>query len=320
MGTAHAASLMARFKLGLIGAGRMGRTHLRALAGSETVAITAICEPALVARNELAQSGFAAYASLDAMLDTGGLDGVLIAAPSDSHLALVRRAAAAGLPILCEKPCGTTAAQATEAARITRDAGVALQVAYWRRFVPALRRLRQRITEGEFGGIYLAACYQWDEHAPPAAFRAHSGGIFIDMGVHEFDQLRWLTGQDIVAVHASAATIEAEPHVSGDAESAQVLCDLSGGSTGLVSLGRRFPRGDVCWAHIFGTRDAEECRFLWPPDAEATFLQALRLQAESFARGADGSETDAARADDAVAALTAAEGASMTIFRCDRAD
>jgi myo-inositol 2-dehydrogenase / D-chiro-inositol 1-dehydrogenase len=313
MGAPHAASLMAIFKLGLIGAGRMGRTHLRALAGSETVAVAAVTEPALVVRNELAQSGLAVHATLDAMLDTGGLDGVLIAAPSDNHLALVRRVAAAGLPILCEKPCGTTAAQATEAARITQAAGVPLQIAYWRRFVPALRRLRQRIAEGAFGGIYLAACHQWDERAPPASFRTHSGGIFVDMGVHEFDQLRWLTGQDITAVHASAATIEADPHVPGDAESAQVLCDLSGGSTGLVSLGRRFPQGDVCWAHIFGTRDAEECRFLWPPDAEATFLHALRLQGEKFARGADGTETDAARAEDAVAALTAAETASRAL-------
>jgi myo-inositol 2-dehydrogenase/D-chiro-inositol 1-dehydrogenase len=304
---------MAIFKLGLIGAGRMGRTHLRALAGSETVAVAAATEPAPASRNELAQSGLAVHATLDAMLDAGGIDGVLIAAPSDNHLALVRRIAAAGLPILCEKPCGTTASQAQEAARITRAAGVPLQIAYWRRFVPALRRLRQRIVDGAFGGIYLAACYQWDERAPPTSFRTHSGGIFVDMGVHEFDQLRWLTGQEITAVHASAATTEQDAHVPGDAESAQVLCDLSGGSTGLVSLGRRFPQGDVCWAHIFGTRDAQECRFLWPPDAEATFLHALRLQAESFARGAGGSETDGARAEDAVAALTAAETASPAL-------
>src|SRR5271157_5494461 len=299
---------MAIFKLGLVGAGRMGRTHLRALAGSETVAIAAVAEPAPASRNELAESGLAVHAALDAMLDAGGIDGVLIAAPSDNHLALVRRTAAAGLPILCEKPCGITASQAQEAARMTRAAGVPLQIAYWRRFVPALRRLRQRITDGAFGGIYLAACYQWDERIPPASFRTDSGGIFVDMGVHEFDQLRWLTGQEITAVRASAATISEDAHVPGDAESAQALCDMSGGSTGLVSLGRRFPQGDVCWTHIFGTRDAQKCRFLWPPDAEAAFLQALRLQAESFAHGA--TETDAARAEDAVAALEAAEAAS----------
>src|ERR1700733_7112617 len=110
---------MANFRLGLVGAGRMGRTHLRALAASESVAIVAVTEPAPSVRDELAQMGLAAYGELDAMLDAGGIDGVMVAAPSKNHLALVRRVAAFGLPILCEKPCDTTAAEAAEAARIT---------------------------------------------------------------------------------------------------------------------------------------------------------------------------------------------------------
>ncbi len=304
---------MAAFRLGLVGAGRMGRIHLRALDASESVRITAVAEPSPAARRELAQRGLAVHATLEAMLDAGELDGVLIAAPTERHLALIRRVAESGLPILCEKPCGIAAGDADAAAGIARAAGLKLQIAYWRRFVPALRRLRRRITEGEFGEVYLAACFQWDERAPPPAFRARSGGIFVDMGVHEFDQLRWLTGQDIIALHAAAASVSAEPAVADDAESAQVLCRMSGGSTGLVSLGRRFADGDVCWVQVFGTRDAEECRFLWPPSAEAAFLQALRLQAESFARFAGGAETEGAQAEDAVAALRAAEAASSVL-------
>src|ERR1700678_3228637 len=79
---------MARFTLGLVGAGRRGRTHLRAVTGSEIVAIVAVTDPAAASRDELAQSGMKVHAELDAMLDAGGLDGVLIAAPSDNHLAL----------------------------------------------------------------------------------------------------------------------------------------------------------------------------------------------------------------------------------------
>ena len=105
----------------------------------------------------------------------------------------------------------------------------------------------------------------------------------------------------------------------GDAESAQVLCDLSGGSTGLVSLGRRFPQGDVCWAQVFGTRDAEECRFLWPPDADAAFLHALRLPGRKLRACAWTAQRDgAARAADAVAALTAAEAASRILTLMQR--
>ena len=121
---------------------------------------------------------------------------MLIAAPSTLHLSLVRQIAAAGLPILCEKPCGITADQAREAAAIAERHNVKLQVAYWRRFVPALQRLHQRIANGELGALYFVACHQWDGEPPSAQFRVGSGGIFVDMGVHEFDQIRWLTGQE----------------------------------------------------------------------------------------------------------------------------
>ncbi len=292
----------------------MGQTHLRALEGSTDVTVVAVAEPVVALREHVEGAfGVQGYSSLDEMLDAGGIDGALIVTPSDSHVDVIAKVAQAGLPMLCEKPCGVAPEDTRRARTLVETAGVALQIAYWRRFVPELQQIRDRIVSGDFGEVLSVSCLQWDGEPPATAFRARSGGIFVDMGVHEFDQLRWLTGQDITAIHACAATISEEPNVPGDAESAHVLCDLSGGSTGLVSLGRRLPQGDVCWAHIFGTRDAEECRFLWPPDAEAAFLQALRLQAESFARGADGTETDAARAEDAIAALTAAETASQAL-------
>jgi myo-inositol 2-dehydrogenase/D-chiro-inositol 1-dehydrogenase len=135
----------------------------------------------------------------------------------------------------------------------------------------------------------------------------------MDMAVHEFDQMRWLSGQEIDAIHAIAAGTHSEPPVPGDTESAQVLCTLSGGTTGLVSLGRRFPLGDVCKVEVFGTKDAEESRFLWPPSADQTFLDALQLQAESFVRWVGGAPAEGASAFDAVAAIDAAERASQIL-------
>ncbi len=304
---------MAAFRLGLIGAGRMGRTHLRALSSSEHVRIVAAADPSPEACAALGAAGLAVFRDVEALLQAGRLDGVLIAAPSRRHLDLVAQVAAAGLPILCEKPCGLTPAEAREAASVATAAGVTLQVAYWRRFVPALQLLRQRIADGELGGIYFAACFQWDGVPPAREFRAGSGGIFIDMGVHEFDQLRWLTGQELTAIHPAACRIGGEPAIPGDAESAQALCELSGGSTGLVSLGRRHPLGDVCWVQVFGTGGVEECRFLWPPHGEEEFLQALRWQAEGFAMQVRGGTGLGASALDAAAALHAAEQASLVL-------
>ena len=302
--------MTAIFRIGLIGAGRMGRTHLRAIAASDRVRVVAVTEPVAAIRSELDAPGLAVHADLDTMLHAGGLDGVLVVAPSTRHLDIVTRVAAAGLPILCEKPCGITSAQASRAADIAAASGIPLQVAYWRRYVPALRRLHDRIAAGELGKIYFVACYQWDAAPPSPAFRANSGGIFVDMGVHEFDQIRWLTGQDFLQLQAVSATVGTEEMPAGATESAQVLCTLSGGSTALVSLGQSFPRGDVCYVEAFGTRDAEEVRFLWPPTADETFFDALRRQAEAFADHVGGSPTDSATASDAVAALRAAEQAA----------
>jgi myo-inositol 2-dehydrogenase/D-chiro-inositol 1-dehydrogenase len=304
---------MAIFRLGLVGAGRMGRTHLRALAASDILRVVAVADPLESARAAIEAPGISVHADLAGMLRAGGLDGVLIASSSDTHLAAIAELAAAGIPILCEKPCGLTSSQGREGAALAVAAKVPLQVAYWRRFVPSLRKLKSRIVAGEMGEIYLAACYQWDQQPPPASFRSRSGGIFMDMAVHEFDQIRWLSGQEIGTIQAVAAGVLSDPPVRGDAESAQVLCTLSGGTTGLVSLGRRFPLGDVCKVEVFGTADAEECRFLWPPSADATFLDALRLQAESFVRLVGGAAAEGAIALDAVAAIDAAERASQIL-------
>lgn len=305
---------MAIFKLGLAGGGRMGRNHLHALAASDVVRVTAIAEPMEATRNSLAASGAKLYPDLASMLAGREIDGALVCVPSDQHLETVRRLVAERLPILSEKPLGVTVADAREASRLAADANVPLQVGFWRRFVPMLKRLRERITSGELGDIYLVACYQWDGQPPSAYFRTHSGGIFIDMGVHEFEQTRWLTGQEFGSITALAAGVAAEPW-PGDPESAQAIAELSGGSTALISLGRRYPLGDVCKVEVFGTRNAEECRFLWPPTADTTFYDALRAQAESFVRHVGGAPREGAGGEDAAAALEAAQRAGAAITR-----
>ena len=306
---------MPPFRLGLIGAGRMGRTHLRALAGSERVAVTAIAEMSASAREALAREGDAPGVTLHAspaeMLEAAVLDGVLIAAPTDQHGAIIAEVAARGLPILCEKPCGLTAAAARASARTAAAAGVPLQVAYWRRFVPGLRRLHDRIAAGELGVIHLVTCYQWDEQPPSAAFRAHSGGIAIDMGVHEFDQLRWLTGQDIDGL--AVVTSGQAPDGIADVDGAQVIATLSGGGCGFISLGRYYPAGDAVWAEAFGTLGSERCDVIDPSEGERAQLQALRRQAEGFAEFAAGAPCRGATADDAIAALTTAEQVTAAI-------
>jgi myo-inositol 2-dehydrogenase / D-chiro-inositol 1-dehydrogenase len=291
--------------LAIVGAGRMGVTHLRALADEPAVRVTAIVDPSAAARSAaLADApATAAFADLDEALRHGGIDAALIAAPSTLHLGLVRACAERGLPMLCEKPCGTTAAEASAAAAAADAAGCALQIGYWRRFVPELCDLRARIRAGALGELTLVGCYQWDATPPAAGFRGTSGGIAVDMGVHELDQLRWLTGQEL-GPFARAA----QPPRGDGPEGLQLLGSLSGGTAALVSLGQSFPHGDCVWVEVFGTAGYERVPVLWGDEGEAAFHRALQAQARAFAaRVAGGTAGDAATAHDALAALTAAE-------------
>jgi myo-inositol 2-dehydrogenase / D-chiro-inositol 1-dehydrogenase len=311
------------FRLGLIGAGRMGRTHLRALAGSQRVAVTAIAEVSEQTRRTVPAAGAPVYPGIAEMLDAETLDGVLIVVPTDRHLQVITEVAARGLPILCEKPCGLTVTQTQAAVATAQAAGLPFQVAYWRRYVPSLRALRGRIVAGELGTVHLVACYQWDDRPPTAEFRAHSGGIFTDMGVHEFDQMRWLTGQDIVSLAAVSSglvpgglirDVPGEgPRRYADVDSAQVIAELSGGGCGIVSLGRFHPAGDMARAEAFGTDGTARCDFLDPAEGERAQLAALREQTESFADFASGGPCTGATGADAIAALDAATRAFAAV-------
>lgn len=300
------------FRFGLIGAGRMGRTHLRALARSTTVEVTAVVEPVAAARAAMAETGRAVFEDVVQLLAAGGIDGVLIAAPTPRHIDIVTQVATAGLPILCEKPCGLSSEGIRQAQVAVDRHGVPFQVAYWRRYVPALQALRQRIERGELGDVHLFASSQWDNQPPSATFRSDSGGIFRDMGVHEFDQVRWLSGQDFGELSAVPGPPGADSH---DVDSAQLIARLSGGASAIVSLGRYFPGGDMARIEVFGTRDAVRCDFLDPKDGEQAQLDALVRQAEGFAAFAKGGPLTGASIDDAIAALQAAERASAAILR-----
>lgn len=302
-GPDHLAPADGRFRLGLLGAGRMGRTHLDAIQGSDIVAVAGVVEPQAEIRSAVRESGVLAFGSLAELLAAADIDGALIAVPTDRHLAAVREVMAAGIPVLCEKPCGLTVEEAAECASAAAGADLLLQVAYWRRFVPDLARLRQRILHGDLGEILAVNCYQWDAAPPPAAFRASSGGIFADMGVHEFDQIRWLTGQEFTIVRVAAGRLGAS---AGDPDCAQLVAELDGGSTALVSLGRWHPDGDSCKVEVFGTRGAAASWFLRPADGDVSFRQALRLQAEDFAQSVRAGTGGGAAVFDAIAALRVA--------------
>jgi myo-inositol 2-dehydrogenase/D-chiro-inositol 1-dehydrogenase len=290
----------------------MGRVHLAALRASEEISVAGIVEPVEAVRATLAGERVPLFASPQELIADGIAEAVLIAAPSPVHAVLVGEFAAAGIPVLCEKPLGLSTQEAATARDAASQADVVLQVGYWRRFVPQLRELRARIEAGELGEIYQLSCMQWDQEPPSPSFRADSGGIAIDMGVHEIDQIRWLLGEQIEWVAAvGAGRLPPEASSASDPDAAVVLAKLSGGVAATISLGRRFPYADSCWLELWGTRGYERVPFMWDAEvwsggSDEVFVGAMLAQAEAFARAVRGGPREGADGDDAVAALTVA--------------
>jgi myo-inositol 2-dehydrogenase / D-chiro-inositol 1-dehydrogenase len=299
-------------RIALVGAGRMGSVHLAALQAADGVELAGIVEPFAAARARLGDVGVPLYETPSSLIADGAAEAVLIAAPSDQHAELVGVFAAAGLAVLCEKPVGVGVDEASAASEAAARYGVPLQVGYWRRFVPELRALRARIAGGELGEIYQLSCMQWDEEPPSAEFRAHCGGIAIDMGVHEIDQTRWLLGQEFETVSAvPGGAMPAAAAGAADPDAAVVLARLSGEAAGVISLGRRFPHADSCWLEVWGSEGYERLPFMWDADVWApgsspVFLAAMRAQVEAFARTVRGTPLQGAGGADAVAALEVA--------------
>ena len=138
----------------------MGRTHLRALDGSTEVTVVAVTEPVETAAALLREQGLAVYPTVEEMFAESELDGVLIAVPTPQHIDTTRKALEAGLPVLCEKPFGLVPDDARAAGELASEKGLALQIAYWRRFVPQLSTLRSDLADGKYGTVHFLVCSQ----------------------------------------------------------------------------------------------------------------------------------------------------------------
>ena len=229
----------------------MGSILARAIARQVPEArLVGIADRDLAAARRLADelSVDAVFDDADELVHRPDVAGVVIAVSSAHHLDVIRQAAAAGREVFCEKPLALTVAETEAAMAATAAAGVRLQVGFMRRFDAAYRRAWRRLTAGAIGRPIMFTSLQFDPGAPPVALAdpAVSGGIHLDMGIHEYDLARWLMDDEVVEVHAWGSSI-AYPELAtvGDVDSAVVNLRYAGGGTGSVKLARSATSEDV---------------------------------------------------------------------------
>ena len=155
---------------------------------------------------------------------SSGIDGVVVAAATPAHAELTLAAVERGIPTFCEKPIAATAAESARVADIIARSGVPVQVGYQRRFDAAFAAAKRAVDDGSLGLLHTVRSTTMDPAPPPMEYIAGSGGIFRDCAVHDFDVLRWITGQQAVEVYATGS-VQGDPQFAefGDVDTAAVV-------------------------------------------------------------------------------------------------
>jgi myo-inositol 2-dehydrogenase/D-chiro-inositol 1-dehydrogenase len=244
-------------RLGLIGLGRIGAFHAQTLTGLAAVDSLVVTDAVPAVTKEVAERVGAEPVDSVAELLAAGVDGVLVAAATDTHPELVLAAVEAGLPVFCEKPLARGVTDAVAVARRVQESGVPAQVGYPRRFDPAFLAGRAAVESGELGGLHTVRSTTLDPAPPPAAYLAGSGGIFRDCAVHDFDAVRWVTGREVVEVYATGSD-RGDPLFTGigDVHTAAAILTFDDGTLGVVSVSRGNPRGYDVRLELHGTADS----------------------------------------------------------------
>ena len=242
-------------RLGLLGAGRIGRVHARSLAGVADAQLAAVADPDEAATAAVARLTGAGVTSADEVLDDPAIQGVLIATPTDLHADQIERAARAGKPIFCEKPVALDLDRARRSVAVAASCGVPLMIGFQRRFDPSFRRLRDVIDSGHIGDVELVQITSRDPAPPPVAYVERSGGLFRDMTIHDFDMARFLIGEEIVEVTATGSVLVDEAiGAAGDVDTAAVMLRSQGGRLALISNSRRATYGYDQRVEVHGSR------------------------------------------------------------------
>ena len=256
-----------KLRVGILGAGRIGRVHAETLAfrlpEGETVAITDVNIEA--AQSLAERCGIPKVtASAEEILDDRTIDAVLICTPTPTHADLIVKAAEAGKHIFCEKPIALELDKIDTALAAARAAGVKLQVGYNRRFDSNFMRVRQAVASGEIGKPNLMHIISRDPAPPPMAFVRTSGGIFRDMMIHDFDMARYLMGEEVEEIYAAGGVlVEPEFAAEGDLDTALAVLHFASGAIGTIDNSRKAVFGYDQRVEILGSKGkiASENRF-----------------------------------------------------------
>ena len=241
--------------IGVLGLGRIGATHAVNLARIPDVDVVVYDPDAMAVERTLATTSARVLPDRDAVL--GEAEAVVISSPTASHPDDLAAGAAAGLPMLCEKPISLDVASTAAALQVVERADVEVQVGFMRRFDEGFVEMRRLVESGELGDVYLVRAASHDHVPPHESYLDHAGSVYRDMHIHDFDAVRWLTGREVVEVYATGSVLVDEMfRRHGDVDMTALVLELEGGVLASITGARANPLGYDHRTEVIGSRDA----------------------------------------------------------------
>jgi len=249
-----------KLRIGVIGAGRIGKLHANNLKNAVPGAVvTAISDVNLLSAKALAATlGVGkVYQDYRQLLDDPEVDAVFICASTDMHSPISIAAARAGKHIFCEKPIDHDLGKIEEVLKAVKEAGVKYQVGFNRRFDRNFKKVRETVREGKIGDVHIVRVTSRDPEAPPPSYVKTSGGIFVDMTIHDFDMVRYLTGSEVEEVSVFGAVL-VDPAIgeAGDVDTCVINLRFKNGALGVIENSRQAVYGYDQRVEVFGSRGA----------------------------------------------------------------
>ncbi len=243
--------------VGVIGAGRIGKIHAGNIATRIPGAVVeAIADPNFAFAQELAEKLHVAkvYDDYHKIMADPAIDAVAICSSTATHAQFMIEAAQAGKHIFCEKPVDHTLAKIDAAIAAVQKAGVKCQIGFNRRFDPNFKKIREMVSSGRIGALHTLRIISRDPAPPPAEYVKGSGGMFLDMTIHDFDMARYLSGSEVVEVYAAGGVmVDPEIGKAGDIDTAVITLKFANGAIGTIDNSRKAVYGYDQRVEVFGS-------------------------------------------------------------------
>lgn len=243
--------------LAILGAGRIGQLHAGNIRLNPRARLGYVYDPHAESARRMAAATGARVASVDEILAAKDVDGVLITAPTTSHIALLTAAVKAGKPALCEKPLSLDVTEASGAVTSLRAAGARCMLGFHRRYDPQFRAAHERIRDGAIGAVFQMTISSHSAAIPSDDYILNSGGLFRDQSIHDLDIARFLLGEEFRSIYAvGECMIDERIGRHGDIDTAMITMVSQSGCQVHINNGRFSPFGYDQRIEILGTKAA----------------------------------------------------------------